>query len=286
MACALALCTLVALPAVAAASGGTIEGTVTRAGTGTPVNGAFVAVYPLVGEPPQRQPLAGFDQTDSAGEYAVDSLPDGKYEVEFVAQGYLPQYFDGAATQSEADPVAIVAQATVPGVDAALVPEARMSGTVTEAATGAPVWGVEVCVKEVDTGYPACDLTDDFGKYTVRGLPAGTYTVWFDPSGSGRNLLAEYFDDAASEATATPVTVAAGGVGFADAALAAGPVEPEPEVVLPPSLAPPPLNLGTANTAAPRERRLHCRKGFRKRRVKGKVRCVKVHRKRHHRSVR
>jgi hypothetical protein len=272
---------LAALPAVAAASGGTIQGKVTRAGTGeTPLKGVFVAVY--LGDPSQQQSLAGFDQTDAAGEYAVDSLPDGKYEVEFVAHGYQPQYFDGAAMPNEADPVSIVAQATVPEVDAALVPEAQMMGTVTEAATGTPVWGVEVCVKEVDTGYPACALTDAFGKYAVRSLPAGTYAVRFDPSGSGRNLLAEYFDDAASEATATPVTVAAGGIGFADAALAAGPVEPDPEIVLPPSFAPPPLSLGTTRTT-PAHRRLHCKKGFRKRRVKGKVRCVKVHRKRHHR---
>ena len=53
----------------------------------------------------------------------------------------------------------------------------RLSGTVTEATSDAPVAGVEIIVHATVIDGPRLATTDSDGNYDIGGLPFGTFTV-------------------------------------------------------------------------------------------------------------
>src|SRR5262249_54009361 len=71
-----------------------------------------------------------------------------------------------------------------------------------------------------------CTYADGYGNYTIDGLAAGSYFVYFGPGftiSAPRNLLGQYFDGHASVGAADPVSVAVGATHeHVDAALLAG----------------------------------------------------------------
>lgn len=96
-----------------------------------------------------------------------------------------------------------------------------VSGTVTDAGSGLPLQGVEVCALTGFFEYKGCDASDSAGGYEIPELSAGPYKVQFnayDPP-----YLQQYFDGVGSIGAATSVTVAAGGKATGiDAAMEAG----------------------------------------------------------------
>ena len=56
-------------------------------------------------------------------------------------------------------------------------PAGRLSGTVTDLQTGAPVGGVRVSVDSPSLDAPRQTITDRDGHYEVAALPVGTFTV-------------------------------------------------------------------------------------------------------------
>lgn len=146
------------------------------------------------------------DQT--TGEYIIDRLPAGSYRVRFgpmMPTPFLEQYHDGVSTASEATPVHVGYGDIAAGIDATLVLGGTISGRVTTA-DGQPQPNVTVSVSGPTY---ASVTTDTNGDYVARALTGGTYTVRFEPPHSS-GLIAEYFDDAADAAAATPVAVAEG----------------------------------------------------------------------------
>lgn len=99
------------------APGAEILGHVSDPGTGAPSRGVFVCANEQ--DPGEYQ---GCDTTDEAGDYAIRSLPAGAYLVAFELE-YLPtglfakQWWDGAATMAEADPIEIVPPESRSGID-------------------------------------------------------------------------------------------------------------------------------------------------------------------------
>lgn len=96
--------------------GGRIAGKVTSALTGTPVEEALVCT--VVG----YYQVPGCSFTEAAGRYLIEGISAGSYKVEFLAEGYLPQYFDLAASRESAEAVAVTVGTTHEGVDAQLQP--------------------------------------------------------------------------------------------------------------------------------------------------------------------
>lgn len=239
-------------------------------------------------------------RTDAAGAYALPAIPPGSYRVGFWGKDgsadYITQYYAEKTTYFSATPVAVAAGQTVTAIDAALRLGARVSGAVTDAATGAPLAGIAVCILAVSSSGPErCTYSSAEGTYEIPGVSSGSYQVAFSPEFSefakGEFTLPEedgwrtqYFSGSVDRAGATTLDLNAPqprtGV---DAALLTSRVAPPP--LEPPAApdvaiaAPPVLPSPVAKT--PKK----CRKGFKKRRIKGKVRCVKVHR-RHHRPKR
>ena len=188
---------LVALPALAlpasgmAAGTGAISGTVTGEGTGG-LAGIEVCAYPSDGSKP------GCELSGVGGGYEITGLAEGEYVVEFWpgSQNYVWQFYAGTQDFEAATPVDVTAGTTKTGVDAVLEKGAQIKGRVTAAATGASAPGVEVCAfPSAGEGSFGCAVTESTGNYTIVGLAAGSYRVYFYPEGNGMGLLAQAWNN-------------------------------------------------------------------------------------------
>jgi hypothetical protein len=100
-----------------------------------------------------------------------------------------------------------------PGAEAA--ESGQITGKVTNAATEAPLAGIEVCPLEKDgeNGEEGeeCTTTGPTGEYTLTGVPSGEYIVVFgSPFASGLNYVTQFYDGKASPTEAQTVSVLAG----------------------------------------------------------------------------
>jgi hypothetical protein len=269
------------------ATGGEITGRVTDADTGLPIEGVEACEREVV-----SPEVSHCDKTDSAGVYGIHGLATGSYKVEFHvldSPNYIARYYGGAATEAEGAVVSVTAGKVTPGVDVEMEEGIQLAGTMTEAGTGEPVEWVPVCALDAATEAIAmCRSSREDGTYSLPGLPLGSYVVSFavDRMVEGIVLhpdgyVRQFYDDKPTFAEADPV----GGsepqvITDLDALLVKG-----PEVFPPPppgqSPEPPPLVLPLVTPsppplqARPPARLRKCKKGFRKKKVKGRYRCVR-----------
>jgi len=198
---------------MALATGGGISGTVTRAGGGAPVN-ATLEVYTPTGR------LVGLGYTDGSGAYTIlTGLAPGNYFVKTVntvglidevypdiaCVGCTPQTGVGTA-------VTVTGTAVTTGIDFVLESGGSISGKVTDAITGLPIYAVDVEVHDTGGNKVATTSTPVNGVYTIaKGLPAGSYRVRTRNAWGYAN---EAFDNVpcsnCAASTGTLVTVAAG----------------------------------------------------------------------------
>jgi len=127
---------------------GAISGTVTDAGTGQPIGGATVSY------------TGGSASTDANGVYTLSNAQPGTYSVLAGATGYVSQ----TAT-------ATVSSGATTILNFALAQSGAVTGMVTDAGNGQPIFGATVSYSGGST------TTDSGGHYTLSGVPQGTYTV-------------------------------------------------------------------------------------------------------------
>ncbi|HLA75990.1 MAG TPA: hypothetical protein VJU18_00265 [Vicinamibacteria bacterium] len=161
----------------AAAHAGAIQGTITSAATTAPIESVSVNVYSATG-----QYVAG-DATDALGAYSVSGLADGTYFARTNnALGYVDELYDNVAclgycTVTNGTAIVVSGGATIVGIDFALNPGGRVSGTVTGTAS-APLTNVRVEVLNSSGVTLASGYSDASGAYlTDAGLPTGSYLV-------------------------------------------------------------------------------------------------------------
>ncbi len=183
--------------------GGSITGTLTSAATGLPVSGAWVYLY----QPATGQGVASAT-SGTDGTYTLVGLATGSYDVEFGASGYQTQWYQNQTSYSSANPVSVTAGQTTAHIDGQLLLPATISGTVTDASSGSGVSLVHVTVFSGSIAVGSATTGPD-GTYTVTGLAAGTYTVEF-AGYSSSGYAAQWWNDVASQAAATPITLALG----------------------------------------------------------------------------
>lgn len=204
-------------------AGGRIAGTVTSGGA--PVSGAGVDVFSSGGTF-VTQAFSG-----SAGEYITpDGLPAGSYYLVTENQsGLIDQLYDGntcgfTCAVTTGKKVDVAAAATTPGINFDLTPGGRISGQVTDKASGAPLANLEVGVFNATGAEIAYGRTDGLGNYTIfGGMPTGTYFVQtFSYSSTNQHVNKVYNDitcPACDPITGTGVAVTTGattaGINFA-----------------------------------------------------------------------
>ena len=193
------------------ASGISVSGTVTDAG-GNPIPGINVNVNPT-----GSGPNAGA-QTDSNGNYTTNALPPGDYRVQFSANNPNPawatQYWNDKPSWNSADTLTLTAgdAPTRAGIDATLAAAATISGTVT-GPNGAPVQGE--CVNAIvngPNGYDGIGNTNTAadGTYSIQGLPADSYLVYFQDCNNVGPFQDQWWNDQPDPSSANAVTVGAG----------------------------------------------------------------------------
>ena len=181
---------------------GAIAGQVTGGNPAAPLGGMCVVATTLAGV------QAGPAFTNSTGRYVLGGLAPGKYGLEFssLCAGGAGGFVDAVRPQV----VAVASAATTSGVDATLVADGGISGTVRSAGSGAA--GVCVLAWPAIKGngdVPVVSLTDAQGDYQVSGLAPGSYVVEFTGCG-GSKFRTQWFDGVGARAGATPVAVTAG----------------------------------------------------------------------------
>ncbi len=158
------------------------------------------------------------EKTNGSGEYMISGLASGEYDVEFAAPSnsglnYITRYYNEKSSFKEApNAVTVSASSTTPDINAELEEGAEITGQVTRAVGGTPIEDIEVCAYSV-SGEPegfGCATSDSHGEYTVRGLPTSRYYVEFSSDSefteeSNLDYVTQYYDGAATEATATKV---------------------------------------------------------------------------------
>jgi subtilisin family serine protease len=137
-------------------TGGTLSGTVTDAGTSSPIGGARIVANDGTRE--------FATTTDASGDYSI-FLAAGTYSVTATAFGYASSITPG---------VAVVTDATT-DLDVALValPRFHVTGHVTASEDGSPIEGAAIHA----LGTPVAPaMTDSSGAYDLV-LPVGSYTL-------------------------------------------------------------------------------------------------------------
>lgn len=154
------------------------------------------------------------------GAYRIDRLPEGDYLVHashYEADRFGQAWFDGAASPDAAVPVAVAAGEVREGIDFMLTMRpiyGIVNGTVTDAATGAPIARAYVELSPVGRDY-AIDapfryvaphaVTDAAGRFELTHLPQGTYVLTVYANGAfGRYV------DPDTDALVTPFEVVGG----------------------------------------------------------------------------
>jgi hypothetical protein len=261
-----------------------IEGTVTRSSDEAPVEEVEVCAWSI-----EEEEFGGCTWTEPDGTYNLE-VEAGEWGVEFwpvwTGQNLTFQYFDHRDRWSEADPVVVGEGEAVEEIDAELDPGATISGHVTSAANGEGLEEILVCAIDATTDeLTLCTWTFE-GEYEMPFLPSGQYKVAFSLD---RNewFGVEFFEDADgfptqywnSQTSIAAANVLPLGVGQAvsgiDARLGT-PSGGQSAVVVPPAIAP--------KKTLPHKAKKHCRRGFKRKKVKGKYRCVRRKKHHHHRG--
>ncbi len=190
---------------VSLARAGALFGTAEDEDTGAFVPGEVVAGFDAAGNE-----LAS-TTADIGGAWMLEGLPAGQVFLGFwhPTGAYKGEYWENASSLADATPVTVVAgdELEVGVVKLELV--ALMSGTVTEAGTGYPAFGVSVNVYNETGTWLGAGATDGFGQYTVYDLPPGNVKVQF-LDGAIEYFDTEWYDDQPDLASATVVTLPGG----------------------------------------------------------------------------
>jgi len=152
----------------------------------------------------------GIAVAEPGGRYRIEGLTPGAYYVSVSAKGYLPQYFKGAETLSDALTVEVIEGQTTEGIDFAMQPLGAGAGSIAGTVRyedGHPVYGANIHVFSLDNPFLyGMGQSGEDGAYLITGLSAGRYAVEVWASGT----LPEFYDNAPSLEQAAPVEVVDG----------------------------------------------------------------------------
>ncbi|MEI7899471.1 MAG: hypothetical protein WCK89_04410 [bacterium] len=184
-----------------------ISGTVTGTGGTTLLPGIRVTAYAWNG---LAWDVAGADDTDANGRYAIGVLPAGTYRVRFddwQNGEYVAEWYYDAQDLTSAADIGVPGETTQ--IDASLATASKISGTVTgpDELTLLPgIWATAYAWNGSAWAEMGQTQTDVYGNYTIGGLGTGTYRVQFDDR-QNRNFLTECYFNATDLYNGTDIEV-------------------------------------------------------------------------------
>jgi hypothetical protein len=201
-----------------------IETTALDAATKQPVADVCIAALAAPGGTMMSSPG---QCTDEAGKIRISYVAAGTYSLYAEPRDGVhgAQWVGAAGGTGDRDAAARITVGVGQTVQAPVIyldGAGKITGTVTDAASGAPL-GACVATIAMDAYHPRAGdcpgaYSDASGKYTLDGLGPYQWPVQFAASGHGW----QWSGNAANRAHATPTTVTVGGTAVADAALSAG----------------------------------------------------------------
>ncbi|GFE59357.1 carboxypeptidase regulatory-like domain-containing protein [Geobacter sp. AOG1] len=184
-----------------------ITGTVTASGGGA-IQGISVELRDTNGNwisgPNQTQ-------TDAVGNYTLNGLQAGSYKLYFngAAQGYIGQWYNGKSDSTSADTITLSTGQTQTA-NAILTLGGIITGQVTNGATG--IQNVSVELRDTNGNWiPGINsaMTNASGNYTMGGIPAGNYKLYFNGSNAGYS--SQWYNGKSDSGSANTLNVTAGG---------------------------------------------------------------------------
>ena len=177
-----------------ASTRGSIGGTVTEEGTGTPVSGAWALALDGASGRPETVATA-----NASGQFSIDDLPAGNHLVVYLdpSGAHAAEYHLNAPDTARATAVAVAGAATTTanGTPAAQTPVgsgASITGTVTETGTDAALSDVAViALRATDYRFASATITNGAGGYSLDVAPGSYKLVFLDRSGrhQAHNML-------------------------------------------------------------------------------------------------
>lgn len=192
-----------------------ISGRVTDALTGAPVPGVLVNAVDMGSQGDN----SGASQSGADGTYFMNfsggDLPSAA-GVQFLTPitstsapyGYASQFFDDISDYSglPETPVPVTAGATAPNIDAALMPNGLLSGTVS--VDGAPLANAQISTWSIESNAVISTGTSDANGMYRLPTPPGTYKIEFDRLDAHGNVIATlWFAGAASREAGADVAI-------------------------------------------------------------------------------
>jgi hypothetical protein len=170
--------------------GGIITGQVTNS-DGAGIGKVFIQAHDL-----ENNEIGG-TQAEDNGYFSI-KVPEGTYKLYcdpwLVNEDYLPGWYDLKDDFSAANNVQVTANGQIPSdIQFILMRGERITGRVTDV-SGYGIQGVHVTAYKLNGEWVNHTPTDSSGNY-VLGVPAGTYTIFFDPRPLGTEYIPEWYRD-------------------------------------------------------------------------------------------
>ncbi|WP_106297860.1 carboxypeptidase-like regulatory domain-containing protein [Knoellia remsis] len=191
----------------------TVTGVVRSDATGQPVEGVCVGIF-IPTDDPDNIIQPGEGCTGADGRYEVALSEEGTFAAVFSdPQGrFVAEYSGDTRVLGDAETFTVSRQAPAV-VDALLATASTITGRAVDAKTGAPI--ADACPSAYagrSGGYvrgQVSDCSGADGRWAVKGLASGEYTVAVDADGEPRVYSRTWAYKATSQATAALITVPA-----------------------------------------------------------------------------
>lgn len=185
--------------------GGTIQGTISDASTGQPLDGIDLDIFDTLGN---RLPFNATTTTN--GTYTLGALPAGDYYLRAdpsITQNFARLYYPTSLTSAGSTLITVVNGQTTQNIDFNLPEAGNIQGTITDADTLTAIADVDLDV--YTAAGEKLDVTARSqidGTYQLGPLPAGDYLLRADPS-LVQGYIRLYYPGELAPSTATPITV-------------------------------------------------------------------------------
>jgi hypothetical protein len=206
-------------PAALPNATGVLSGRITRASDGAGIGGSAVYLYWTTAWGSSHR----YVYADGSGNYSFTGLDTGTYYVRSNNfDGYLDEAWNNVPCDLSCDPVTVGTAipvtdgATTPNINLALNAGGRITGTVLNSATSAPIEGLYLSFFNAadGSGYATYAYTDGAGVFaSYGGLVSGTYFVMTHTEIGSLGFVDEAYDNipcpfsSCSPTTGTPITV-------------------------------------------------------------------------------